>query len=110
MKLPNAVNAIIDNEKILDYLLAIAHPVGGSKAVFFRSIGYNERNMELLGEQLLNIAVTCDAHEVKRSFYGVKYVVDGMIDSPTGRSARVRTIWIIEDGKDIARLVTAHPN
>lgn len=110
MRLPNAANAIVDDKKILDYLLEMAHPVGGSKAIFFRSIGFNELNMELLREQLLKVVMTCDVQEVKKSSYGAKYVVDGLIDSPTGRPARIRTVWIIEDGKDIARLVTAHPN
>jgi hypothetical protein len=109
MRTPNADHAIVDDEKILDYLLATAHPVGGSKAIFFRSIGFNERNIKLFRVQLLKIVKTCTVQEVKISPYGVKYIVDGVIESPTDQKIQVRTIWIIEEGKNIARLVTAHP-
>ncbi len=48
MKLPNADQAIIPPEKIRDYLLSSSHPIGKFKAVFFKSIGYNEDNWQQL--------------------------------------------------------------
>jgi hypothetical protein len=43
------------------------------------------------------------------SAHGRKYIIDGLIDSPSGASAAIRTVWIIEQGESIPRLVTAYP-
>jgi hypothetical protein len=39
MKLPNLDKAIIEREKIMDYLLNPVHPDNGGKSEFFRSLG-----------------------------------------------------------------------
>jgi hypothetical protein len=44
------------------------------------------------------------------SVHVVKYVVDGPLTSPTGKQAVVRTVWIIDRGEDVPRLVTAYPH
>jgi hypothetical protein len=38
-----------------------------------------------------------------------KFEVDGILTLPTGRSAMVRTVWIIRAGDDFPRLVTVFP-
>lgn len=40
MKLPHLDNVRVDREKIVDYLLNPEHSEGGSKAVFFASLGF----------------------------------------------------------------------
>ena len=40
MYLPNANLAIVDREKIADYLLNPAHPDNGGKAKFFLGLGF----------------------------------------------------------------------
>src|SRR5262245_37672421 len=42
MRLPNAERAIVEREKIVDYLLNSAHPDNGGKAQFFFSLGFRE--------------------------------------------------------------------
>ena len=41
--------------------------------------------------------------------FGQKYVVDGTIVGPTGRSAPLVVVWIILAGEDYPRFVTAYP-
>ena len=41
MKLPNAEQAIVEQAKIVDYLLNPAHPDNGGKVAFFLSLGFN---------------------------------------------------------------------
>jgi hypothetical protein len=41
MKLPNAVNAIIEENKLVTYLLNLNHRRGGSKAKLLGSLGYS---------------------------------------------------------------------
>jgi hypothetical protein len=39
----------------------------------------------------------------------MKYVIEGMMESPDGRNPHVRSIWIVEYDTDYPRLVTAYP-
>lgn len=42
--------------------------------------------------------------------HGVKYVLDGRMETPGGDTPMVRTIWIVDRGRDRPRLVTAYPH
>jgi len=43
------------------------------------------------------------------SVHGMKYIVDGQIKTPGAKSSIVRTVWIIDLGSDVPRLITAYP-
>ena len=51
MKLPNADKAIVEREKMVDYLLNAAHRHGASKALFFARFGFR---MEAWEEQYIS--------------------------------------------------------
>jgi hypothetical protein len=109
MPLPNADQAIVPAEKLTNYLLSETHPVGKLKARFFRSLGYDERNVDLLREQLREIARSgVVSKKFDPSPYGTKYIVDGQLISPTGGQVLIRTVWVIEPGQP-PRFVTAYP-
>ena len=38
--LPNASQAVVDADKVCDYLLSPSHPIGRFKVVVFRALGY----------------------------------------------------------------------
>ncbi|WP_370693575.1 DUF6883 domain-containing protein [Nitrospira tepida] len=40
---------------------------------------------------------------------GHKYIVDGVVRTPNGQTALVRTVWIVDTGCDTPRSVTAYP-
>ncbi len=40
---------------------------------------------------------------------GVHYVVHGPINTPSGRIAQIVTVWLVETGPNVPRLVTAYP-
>ncbi len=109
MKLPAAERAVIARAKIRDYLLSTSHPVGRFKAPFFASLGYTSANWRRLEEDLLDLAVSCDAELGKDSPYGQKYEVRGILNGPSGRSAGVLTVWIILFGGNVPEFVTAFP-
>ena len=109
MKLPNAKNAYIPKEKLTDYLLSETHTDGKTKAKFFRLIGLSEDNISKLEAVLLKVAATQPIKNISESIHGVKYVIDGEIQSPTGKVAKLRTIWIVEPVKNRPRFVTAYP-
>lgn len=53
MKLPNAENAVVPEEKITRYLLDLEHEEGRGKAKFFIGCGYKPEQWEILKEDLL---------------------------------------------------------
>ena len=108
MKLPNFERAIIPREKLLDYLLSSAHPVGQFKARFFRSLGYTNDNWTKLERDIREI-LNNDAIVTEQTEYGQKYVVTGIIRGPTNKSAKIVTAWIILDDEKLPRFITAHP-
>jgi hypothetical protein len=109
MRLPNAAGARLDPEKLTRYLLSDAHPVGRSKAKFFRGIGFDQSNIAVLEQGLVGIVTTEAVVETVASRHAVKYIVDGVITTPSGNRVRLRTVWIVETGQDIPRFVTAYP-
>jgi uncharacterized protein DUF6883 len=109
VKLPGCGRAVVDAAKLRDYLLSEAHPVGRFKAVFFRSLGYEQTDWEQLETDLRRLALTQPAVPRDRNPYGRKYEVYGILTGPEGKRARVTTVWIVLDGEDFPRLVTAYP-
>ncbi len=108
MKLPNADEAFVPREKLTDYLLALAHPVGGPKASFFRAHGFGEPNLAELETGLLTIARAVRV-ESKQGPHGTKYVADGDLPTPRGTVVRIRTVWIVEPTQPHPRFITAYP-
>lgn len=109
MKLPNSKNVYIPKEKLLGYLLSETHPVGKSKAKFFRKFGFNETNVDKLEQSLLSIAQTNEVETVKETPYGINYVINGSINIPKRRGVVIKTVWFIELGETTPRFVKAIP-
>jgi hypothetical protein len=104
--IPNFDNAIIERAKLEDYLLDLSHKDGASKAVFFLGFGFRRDAPEELAEALREHARAADAREVA-SRYGVRYIVEAPIATPSGRRPWVRSVWEFKDGRP--RFLTAYP-
>ena len=109
MELPNKSNAYVSIRKITDYLLSETHAVGKSKAKFFRAFGFDDANIGQFQQGLIRIAQTESVTEITETAYGNKFVIDGELRTPNGDMIHLRTVWIIEIGDSVPRLVTAHP-
>lgn len=109
MKLPNAQLAVVDREKITEYLLTAAHPDNGGKAGFFRAMGFAPADWQTFAAALRAQAASGDVSKSVESKHGNKYIVDGQIETPSGRSPAVRSVWIVDRGFDAPRLVTVYP-
>ena len=71
MILPNIDKAVIESEKLQDYLLSISHPIGRFKAEFFRSIGFTDDNWKVL-EAAIRALLGNDAKIKEKTEYGEK--------------------------------------
>ena len=109
MKLPNASRAIIEPEKLRDYLLSLVHPVGRFKAPFFIALGYSQQQWHQFETDLRAQHLSQEALPATASVYGQKYEICAMMTGPAGRSSEVVSVWIVLSCEDVPRLVTAYP-
>jgi hypothetical protein len=107
--MPNADAAIVEAVKVRDYLLAMRHDAGRGKARFFLAAGFTVEHWQALAAALRQHAVQgCLAGE-DNTPYGRKYVIEGALRCPDGKTRRIRSVWFISLGQSKPRLVTAYP-
>ena len=106
---PDFQNGVVTVAKVLDYLLCETHPDGRSKARFFRQFGFDRREWQVLERALIHHAVANLVMVEFRSEFGVKYTLDGPLQTPAGVRPNIRCIWIVESKTAAPRLVTAYP-
>ena len=107
--LTNREQARVDPSKIINYLLSQSHPDGRTKAEFFARFGFRVEKWQELAEALRAVGTSNPVVAVVESLHGVRYTVDGSMQTPDGRLPRVRTVWIVEPEGSGPRLITAHP-
>ena len=78
------------------------------KAAFFDAFGFTIDQWKSLRDALLEHAAIHEVAHTLETAHGVKYIIDGELQAPDGRSPQVRAVWIIEADKDSPRLVTAY--
>ena len=94
--------------KVRKHLLNLAHPDGGSKAVWFHSLGVTRDDWTYLAAALLAIARNCERFDTETTRFGVEYKTSGTIGRDGHSPGPALTVWIAEDG-DPPRLFTAYP-
>jgi filamentous hemagglutinin len=109
-KLPNIDQAIIEKRKITAYLLDRGHPLGGPKAVFFERFGFSAADWQRFRDALLAHARANDIARSYRARHGQVYEVTGPLATPDGREPTVLVAWMVREGEDRPRLVTAVPS
>ena len=108
MKLPGALQAVIDPHKLEDYSLSSEHPRGKHKArVFLTALGVSAEHAAEL-ERVIKEAVSkeeCIRGESDR--FGERFIVDFRW-TRQDRTATVRTTWIVRAGEDFPRLTSCY--
>jgi hypothetical protein len=107
VKLPKLEKAFVDTQKITDYLLSEEN--SGGKSAFFLAFGFSRAQPEEVRNALLALAAAYKVASFTKTPHGIKYVIDGEMRTPDGRTCQVRTVWIVDTGEEAPRLVTAYP-
>ena len=45
----------------------------------------------------------------KKTPFGTRYVVEGIMEVPDGRTPSIRSVWFVAEGEEIPRFATAYP-
>jgi hypothetical protein len=109
VKLPNHEQSLVPEQKIAGYLLSATHEDGRHKAQFFGSVGFSQDHWEVLAAALRNHAAENEVAKTEQSPFGTRYVIEGPLAAPDGRSPKVRSVWFVDTGAQMPRLVTAYP-
>jgi len=109
MKVPNADKAVIDQAKLVRYLLDVDHPDGGSKARLLVSLGYSQSNWQQLEADLRSMHLGEDFVATSQSIWGVRYEIVAPLIGPSGDAVLFRSVWQIDLGTDVPRLITMYP-
>jgi hypothetical protein len=103
-RLPNCHQAVLDIEKIADYCLNPAHPRGRHKARIFRELPDISRSDAPWFRQLLLTAVRDnEAIETAADEFGRRWRIDVEVATRQGKSAVIRSVWIIRRGEMVPR-------
>jgi hypothetical protein len=108
--LPNHAKSRVPDAKLTGYLLAREHIDGGPKARFFERFGFSHLEPDQLRLALLAHAGANEVSASRKTDFGQIYEVNGRLNTPDGRNPFVLVAWMIEDGDDRPRLVTAVPS
>jgi hypothetical protein len=85
MKMPHANLAIVEQAKIVDYLLNPTHRYGASKARFFGQFGFRSAAWEMLAVALREHGQQNEVTKLKQTGFGPRYEVEGELTAPDGR-------------------------
>jgi hypothetical protein len=109
MLMPNKENALVEEKKIRQYLLNLVHKQGGPKANFFFGFGFSLDDIELFRLALTDHAITREVSDCTEDEFGVIYTLVCEFRTPDTRNPCIRTVWIVNKGEVLPRLVTAYP-
>jgi hypothetical protein len=107
-RMTDANLAFVPELKIAGYLADPNHERGWPKGKFLMANGFDLEDHAAIRAALVDHANTHDAI-VRPTPYGIKYEVDGPMQTPTGVTIRVRTVWVVEAGIAAPRFVTLRP-
>jgi uncharacterized protein DUF6883 len=64
---------------------------------------------EALAKAFRQAALNGEVIQHLETSHGVKYVLHAAMETPSGKSPLVRTVWIVDRGRNFPRMVTAYP-
>jgi hypothetical protein len=106
VKLPSG--AEVAPAKVRDYLLNPDNSQNRGKSTLFTAFGFRRDDWQELAAALQRHSIDNDIIETSVSPHSTKHVVRCQLMTPDGRNPCLTTVWIIDTGATLARLVTAY--
>jgi hypothetical protein len=109
MKIPNNNLSFVAENIITDYLLSDIHETGKHKADFFKRFGFDITDFDTFKGSLIQHSIDRDIEKTTHTEHGIKYELRCEIKTPDQRNPCIVTVWIVENGLEEPKLVTAYP-
>lgn len=94
----------------MSYLLNLSSENGKAKARFFLAFGFTIETWQIMAQARHHHASVHEVTKIEpRPPFGVHYGIEGPLMTPDERNPPVRVVWIIDEGDDVPRLVSAYP-
>jgi hypothetical protein len=94
MRLPKGELAIVDDRKVIDYLLSSTHPIGRHKAQVFKSaLGLTAEGAVFFKDELRRAAIEGEAEITGEDAYGVRFRIDFQL-TLNSKTAVIRSAWL----------------
>jgi len=109
MKVPNADQAIIAQDKLSNYLLNVAHRRGASKAKLLLAMGYRPDRWQQLEADIRSQHLGAEVEGTVSTEYGTRYEIVAPLQGPAAPAVAFRSVWQIDTGTRVPRLITMYP-
>jgi hypothetical protein len=109
MKVPNGDQAVISQDKLCNYLLNVAHRRGSSKAKMLLAMGYLPEDWQRLESDIRVQHLNSEVDSVMNTAYGIRYDIVAPLQGPVGQAVMFRSVWQIDTGTQLPRLITMYP-
>ena len=111
--LPNAREAVIEQRRLVEYVLDRDHPRNGGKADAFAQLGFaldtlpqRARGATDVERRLRAALPGANAKDLPDRGYGPRWEVRAPFSGPNGRTATAVSYWQMDYGSDAPRLIT----
>jgi hypothetical protein len=74
------------------------------------ALGFSAADWQKLADALRQQAETTEVARTSTSIHGANYVIEGPLETPAGKTAVIRSVWIVDRDSGVPRLVTAYPH
>ena len=109
MQLPIRALAVITQETLPDYLLHTGHKRGGTEARWLARCGSTVQHWRPW-EADIRSGLETEVDVVRTPEYGTRDEIRMTLQTPCGLPLTLRTIWQIDGGTDVPRLITLSPD
>lgn len=109
-RVPGSEDALIEDRKLLEYVLNPEHPVGRGKALFFEAIGYLRDDFEELRFAILDALPEVPGSFVKENPDGADNweAIITIRRRDTDETVEICTVWEVREDHQ-TRLITCYP-
>jgi hypothetical protein len=109
MKVPNADQAIIAQDKLCNYLLNVTHRRGAAKAKLLLAMGYRPDHWQQLEADIRSQHLSAEVESTVNNEYGMRFDILAPLQGPSARAVMFRSVWQIDTGTEVPRLITMYP-
>ena len=109
MRLLNADLAIVEREKITEYLLNPGIDTAEARRDSLPDLDLPSKLGTCSPAPCVSTRSVTEVSRTYETLWGPRFEINGELNAPDGRQPRIRTVWQVDGGQIAPRLITAYP-